>query len=138
MTFESWKLFLLLKLTFCGITSILVSHMPSWCCCSTRFGENVLKDPGQVDIFPSSKIPKGIRHMVQPIPYGGRGLGRVRQKLGDVKGSGRGVRVITEPGVLSAILKWVPDVEVKFPSLSFSMLLLWFSSSPSLCVMGHT
>lgn len=79
-----------------------------------EFVENILKDPGHVDIFPASKVPKCIQQMIKPIfrskdgtlaefPKGGR----------STRGFESGVRVFTEAENLSTILKWARDRELR-------------------------
>ncbi|XP_058084642.1 mitochondrial intermediate peptidase, mitochondrial isoform X2 [Magnolia sinica] len=76
------------------------------------FSENIITDPGFVDIFPASRIPKHMQHLLKPIyrtmsgaskePLGSRDM--VKEK---------GFRVTTDPGTLSSILKWASDAEVR-------------------------
>ncbi|KAJ7567508.1 hypothetical protein O6H91_02G150900 [Diphasiastrum complanatum] len=75
-----------------------------------EYGENILHDQGQIDIFPSSKIPRNLHHMLSPIQRSKSGVPKVTVEARDIE---KGWRVITEPGILSSILKWVPDPEVR-------------------------
>lgn len=77
-----------------------------------EFGENILKDPGQVDVFPASRIPKCIQHQLQRIHR--KGSERLKQPSESRNGTSEsGFRIITEPGILSSVLKWTPDAEIR-------------------------
>lgn len=77
-----------------------------------EFGENLLKDPGQVDVFPASLIPKCIQHHLQRIHR--KGSEKLKQPSESRNGTSEsGFRIITEPGILSSILKWTPDAEIR-------------------------
>ncbi|XP_057952770.1 mitochondrial intermediate peptidase, mitochondrial isoform X2 [Malania oleifera] len=67
-----------------------------------EFGENIVTDPGYVDIFPASRISKHFPCLLKPI---------YRSTSRDVKE--KGYRITTEPGTLSSILQWVSDDEVR-------------------------
>eukprot|EP01018_Ginkgo_biloba_P008214 Gb_25642 [translate_table: standard] len=76
------------------------------------FGENILTDPGQVDVFPASRIPKCIQHQLRPIHR--TKSGELKQSLESRDGIAEsGFRIITEPGILSSVLKWTPDAQPK-------------------------
>lgn len=80
-----------------------------------EFGEHVMRDQGQLDIFPASVIPKSIQHMMKPIwveKDGRLGWSR-KSKIIAADESNMGMCVITEPAVLSSILKYVTDSEVR-------------------------
>lgn len=79
-----------------------------------EFVGNILRDPGHVDIFPASKVPKCIQQMITPIFRSKDGMIKVLSK-GDtsIKGSEFGARVITEAENLSSLLKWAKDREVR-------------------------
>ncbi|KAL5569985.1 hypothetical protein UlMin_026560 [Ulmus minor] len=64
-----------------------------------EFNENIITDPGSVDIFPSSRIPNKLHHLVKPI-Y----CSPIKQK---------GFRIRTDPSTLSSILQFTPDDEVR-------------------------
>lgn len=96
--------YLLLKITFCYFV---------------RFGENMMRDQGQLDIFPASVIPKSIQHMMKPIwmEKDGRVGWSRRSKFVAADDSNMGLRVVTEPAVLSSVLKYVADSEVYLDSV---------------------
>ncbi|CAA6657062.1 unnamed protein product [Spirodela intermedia] len=52
-----------------------------------EFNENIIIDPGSIEVFPASRIPKHIQ---------------AKEK---------GFHIITDPVTLSSLLKWVPDSE---------------------------
>lgn len=77
-----------------------------------EFSENIITDPGSVDIFPASRIPKHLHHLFKPI-YGLnsstlRGSSGSRDNIKE-----KGFRITTEPGTLSSILQWASDAEVR-------------------------
>lgn len=80
-----------------------------------EFGENMMRDQGQLDIFPASVIPKSIQHMMKPIwmEKDGRVGWSRRSKFVAADDSNMGLRVVTEPAVLSSVLKYVADSEVR-------------------------
>ncbi|XP_038709223.1 mitochondrial intermediate peptidase, mitochondrial [Tripterygium wilfordii] len=78
---------------------------------SREFGENITTDPGHVDVFPASRIPKNLHHLIKPI---------YRCTSATLKGSlkqssskEKGFQITTEPRTLSSILQCVPDEEVR-------------------------
>lgn len=79
-----------------------------------EFVANILKDPGHVDIFPASKVPKCIKKMTKPIFRSKNGTLMSLQN-GDTSMNGvhSGVRVITEAENLSSILNLARDREVR-------------------------
>jgi intermediate peptidase len=70
----------------------------------TRFNENIAVDPGQVDIFPGSRIPKHLHHLGTPI---------YRSTSADYCPKEKGFRIETDPHTLSSILQYVSDSEVR-------------------------
>ncbi|XP_078440153.1 zincin-like metalloproteases family protein isoform X2 [Wolffia australiana] len=67
---------------------------------SREFSENIMRYPGSVDVFPATRIPNNIQHIMKPI-------------LPREKGKTKGFHITTDPATLSSILKWVPDPEVR-------------------------
>ncbi|KAI3835451.1 hypothetical protein MKX03_034541 [Papaver bracteatum] len=63
-----------------------------------QFNENIINDPGFVDIFPASRIPKHIQHLVRPIYSASKE---------------KGFRITTDQGTLSSVLQWASDEEVR-------------------------
>ncbi|CAA0836711.1 Probable mitochondrial intermediate peptidase-mitochondrial [Striga hermonthica] len=78
---------------------------------STEFNENIITDPGHVDIFPASRIPKRLHHLTKPI---------YRPSFDSKKSTGlkndskeRGLRIMTVPSTLCSILQLASDDEVR-------------------------
>ncbi|WCJ36511.1 Mitochondrial intermediate peptidase mitochondrial [Euphorbia peplus] len=79
---------------------------------SRKYSENISIDQGHVDIFPETRIPKAIRHLLTPIH---------RFKSGSSGGSvmsgnnmkEKGFRITTEPSILQSIMHWTADEEVR-------------------------
>ncbi|CAN8253394.1 unnamed protein product [Cochlearia groenlandica] len=78
----------------------------------SEFSENIADDPGHVDIFPASRVPRHLHHLLNPI---------YRATSGSLRGSKRsvnnskqkGLRITTESRTLSSILQWTSDEEVR-------------------------
>ncbi|KAK6132192.1 hypothetical protein DH2020_034075 [Rehmannia glutinosa] len=77
-----------------------------------EFNENIISDPGHVDIFPASRIPKKLHHLTKPI-YRASSLASKRSTGLDSNLKERGLRVMTEPNTLCSILQLTPDAEVR-------------------------
>ncbi|KAK6926367.1 Peptidase M3A/M3B catalytic domain [Dillenia turbinata] len=74
--------------------------------CLARFNANIAADPGHVDIYPASRIPKQLRHLMKPISHAKTsGSKDVTQE--------KGFRIVTEPSTLSSVLQWASDAEVR-------------------------
>ncbi|XP_042389883.1 mitochondrial intermediate peptidase, mitochondrial-like [Zingiber officinale] len=75
-----------------------------------EFNENIILDPGSVDIFPASRIPKNIQHLCRtiyrPVPSDGSSKSWITRKE-------KGYRITTDSSTLSSILKWVSDAGVR-------------------------
>ncbi|KAM1712707.1 hypothetical protein ACFX12_023551 [Malus domestica] len=77
-----------------------------------QFNENIVTDPGAVDIFPASRIPQKLHHLLKPIYHSTsvisteslRPRGTMKEK---------GFRITTDPHTLSCVLQGVPDAEVR-------------------------
>ncbi|XP_058083190.1 mitochondrial intermediate peptidase, mitochondrial-like isoform X2 [Magnolia sinica] len=109
----------------CTMCSSLLPSILSACLCDQcidlelishsfgfSFSENIITDPGFVDIFPASRMPKHMQHLLKPIYH--TMTGASKEPLGSrdtVKE--KGFRVTTDPGTLSSILKWASDAEVR-------------------------
>ncbi|XP_044468095.1 mitochondrial intermediate peptidase, mitochondrial isoform X2 [Mangifera indica] len=77
-----------------------------------EFGQNIINDPGHVDIFPASRIPKHIHHLLKPIHRLTSGASRESVRLwNNVKE--KGFRIITEHRTLHSVLQWTSDDEVR-------------------------
>ncbi|KAI8564627.1 hypothetical protein RHMOL_Rhmol03G0195400 [Rhododendron molle] len=77
-----------------------------------EFNENITTDPGYVDIFPASRIPKLLHHLVKPIYRStSSASGELSKSRGSMKE--KGFRIITEPSTLSSVLQWASDSEVR-------------------------
>ncbi|XP_057813855.2 mitochondrial intermediate peptidase, mitochondrial [Cryptomeria japonica] len=71
-----------------------------------EFGENILRDPGQVDVYPASRIPKCLHNQLE----------RIQRRISSDARKGfteSGFRIVTEPGILSSVLKWTPDTDIR-------------------------
>lgn len=68
-------------------------------------------DPGFVDIFPASRIPKNMQYhfdaIYRPISTASNEI----SKVGDTRRE-KGYKIPTDSSTLSSILKWVSDAEV--------------------------
>lgn len=77
----------------------------------TRFNENIVTDPGHVDIFPASRIPKQLHHLAKPIyrpsPFAPKASIGLDSNLKE-----KGLRLTTEPSALCSILQLTSDNEV--------------------------
>lgn len=80
-----------------------------------EFGEHMMRDQGQLDIFPASVFPKNIQHMMKPIwvQKDGRVGWSSKPNSMSTQDDKMGMRVVTEPAVLSSVLKYVTDAEVR-------------------------
>lgn len=77
----------------------------------TRFNENIMIDPGSIDVFPASRIPKNIQHQSEPICH--PTLSPTENlPWPTYKKKERGFRITTDFSTLSSVLRWVPDAEV--------------------------
>lgn len=76
-----------------------------------QFNENIMIDPGSIDVYPGSRIPKHMQHqfkpIYRPIPSSSKDL-RSRDKRRE-----KGFQIMTDSSTLSSILKWIPDAEVR-------------------------
>lgn len=80
-------------------------------CLLTRFNENIIIDPGHVDIFPASRIPRNLHHLAKPINRPSLLVSRRPTGL-DCNLKERGFRLATEPDALCSILQLASDSEV--------------------------
>ena len=79
----------------------------------SRYGENIIIDPGHVDIFPASCIPRQIQHLLKPIYRLTSGVSK--ESLGSQHDEQeKGFRIITEPRTLFSVLQWTTDDQVAF------------------------
>ncbi|CAN6457624.1 unnamed protein product [Victoria cruziana] len=76
-----------------------------------EFNENIVNDPGQFDVFPASRVPKSLHRILQSIHHTKSGVKLSAASSGMIKESG--LRITTDEGTLSSILKWTTDVEVR-------------------------
>lgn len=76
-----------------------------------EFNENIMTDSGHVDIFPASRIPKKLHHLVRPIYRQLPGTAGESAPTGSIKE--KGFRLVMEPGNLSSFLRRTPDAEVR-------------------------
>ncbi|KAL6956411.1 Mitochondrial intermediate peptidase, partial [Sarracenia purpurea var. burkii] len=106
------------------------------CQLCSEFNENITTDPGYVDIFPASRIPKLLHHLVKPIYGPTSSASRVSSKTRDnVKE--KGFRLVTEQSTLSTVLQWASDSEVAlltpFDAFLFLKLFIVSLAKADLC-----
>ncbi|XP_057476622.1 mitochondrial intermediate peptidase, mitochondrial isoform X2 [Actinidia eriantha] len=77
-----------------------------------EFNENIITDPGYVDIYPASRIPKLLHHLVEPIYRSTSNASREPSNLRENMRE-KGFRIVTEPSTLSSVLQWASDSEVR-------------------------
>lgn len=74
--------------------------------CWIRFKENIVIDPGYVDIFPPLRMPNNLYHLAKPIYRSNELLGSRSSK------EENGFRLMTDSDSLSSILQFTSDDEV--------------------------
>ncbi|KAK9995599.1 hypothetical protein SO802_020285, partial [Lithocarpus litseifolius] len=67
-----------------------------------EFNENIIIDPGSVDIFPSSRMPKSVHHLLKPIYRSTPGILRETVLPRDTMKE-KGFRIKTDPQNLSSV-----------------------------------
>ncbi|KAK9665643.1 hypothetical protein RND81_14G125800 [Saponaria officinalis] len=72
-----------------------------------KFNANIVDDPGYVDIYPATRIPKRLHHLVTPVYRPGAAS---RTGLGMKE---KGYRIATDPMSLTSVLQCVSDAEVR-------------------------
>ncbi|KAL3645220.1 Mitochondrial intermediate peptidase [Castilleja foliolosa] len=77
-----------------------------------EFNANIITDPGHVDIYPASRIPKKLHHLTKSI-YRPSSFASKKSTGLDSNSKERGLRVMTEPNTLCSILQLAPDAEVR-------------------------
>ncbi|CAI9092072.1 OLC1v1027219C1 [Oldenlandia corymbosa var. corymbosa] len=77
-----------------------------------EFSENIMTDPGHVDIFPASVIPKRLHHLAKPIYRTSSGIAR-QSIWPSEEMKEKGFRLPTDPSSLFSIMQWVPDAEAR-------------------------
>ncbi|XP_024039331.1 mitochondrial intermediate peptidase, mitochondrial isoform X3 [Citrus clementina] len=77
-----------------------------------EFNQNIINDPGHVDIFPESRIPKHIHHLLKPICRLTSGPSRESLRSWDNKKE-KGFRITTDSRTLQSILQCTSDDEVR-------------------------
>ncbi|KAJ9553243.1 hypothetical protein OSB04_017288 [Centaurea solstitialis] len=74
--------------------------------CCGQYYENIAKEPGHVDVYPTSRIPEILHHLVKPV-Y------RPTLPGSRVKSKDKGFRIVTEPMIVSAVLQWTSNDQVR-------------------------
>jgi len=76
-----------------------------------RYNENIVMDPGTVDIYPSSRIPRNLHYLVKPIH---RSVSLITKDLSGSRSTlkEKGFRITTDPQTLSSVLQFSSDDEV--------------------------
>ncbi|MED6132523.1 Mitochondrial intermediate peptidase [Stylosanthes scabra] len=90
---------------------------------SRQYNDNIVMDPGNVDIYPSSRIPKNLQYLVKPIHRSASSIAK------DLSWSStalkeKGYRITTDPQTVSSILQQSSDDEVR------KMVYIQGNSSP--------
>ncbi|TXG70716.1 hypothetical protein EZV62_005651 [Acer yangbiense] len=91
-----------------------------------EFSQNIITDPGHVDIFPVSRIPKHIHHLLKPIYRITSGTSNESLRSWDNRKE-KGFRIATEPRNLHSILQWTSDDESSKLHCAFFFLPSFFS-----------
>lgn len=91
-----------------------------------RFNENIIIDPGSVDIFPSSRMPKSLHHLLTPIYRSTPRMLKATLRPRDTMKE-KGFQITTDPHTLSSVLQCVSDDEVGFILLFKKYRVLLFS-----------
>ncbi|KAE8022416.1 hypothetical protein FH972_008218 [Carpinus fangiana] len=77
-----------------------------------EFNENISIDPGSVDIFPPSRIPKSLHHLLKPIYRSTSVISKESLQPRDTMKE-KGFQITTDPHTLSSVLQWASDDEVR-------------------------
>ncbi|XP_027930316.1 mitochondrial intermediate peptidase, mitochondrial isoform X2 [Vigna unguiculata] len=77
-----------------------------------EYNENIVMDPGTVDIYPSSRIPRNLHYLVKPIH---RSVSLITKDLSGSRSTlkEKGFRITTDPQTLSSVLQFSSDDEVR-------------------------
>ncbi|XP_057453814.1 mitochondrial intermediate peptidase, mitochondrial isoform X1 [Lotus japonicus] len=77
-----------------------------------EYNENIVMDPGTIDIYPSSRIPNNLRYLVKPI-Y--RSKSSTAKDLSGSKDTfnEKGFRITTDPRTLDSMLQLSQDDEIR-------------------------
>ncbi|XP_027331078.1 mitochondrial intermediate peptidase, mitochondrial isoform X2 [Abrus precatorius] len=79
---------------------------------SIEYSENIVKDPGTVDIYPSSRIPKHLHYLVKPI-YRSESLTTKDLSTSRETHKEKGFQITTDSQTLASILQLSSDDEVR-------------------------
>ncbi|WVY99314.1 hypothetical protein V8G54_025384 [Vigna mungo] len=77
-----------------------------------EYNENIVMDPGTVDIYPSSRIPRNLHYLVKPIHPS---VSSITKNLSGSRGTlkEKGFRITTDPQTVSSVLQFSSDDEVR-------------------------
>ncbi|XP_061372981.1 mitochondrial intermediate peptidase, mitochondrial isoform X2 [Gastrolobium bilobum] len=77
-----------------------------------EYNENIVMDPGTVDIYPSSRIPKNLHYLVKPIS---RSESLITTDKSGSRGTlkEKGFQITTDPQTLASLLQFSSDDEVR-------------------------
>ncbi|WOL10832.1 hypothetical protein Cni_G19591 [Canna indica] len=78
-----------------------------------EFNENIMFDPGYVDIFPASRIPRNLQHLSSAIYRTIPASSDESPKFVGATRKEKGYRITTDSSCLSSILRWTSDAEVR-------------------------
>ncbi|CAL9008527.1 unnamed protein product, partial [Prunus brigantina] len=92
--------------------SIEISHL------CRQFNQNIVNDPGTVDIFPASHMPRNLHHLLKPI-Y--RSTSVVSKDSWRPRGTmnEKGFRITTDPHTLSCVLQGAPNDEFQVRKMTY-------------------
>ncbi|CAJ1958591.1 unnamed protein product [Sphenostylis stenocarpa] len=106
---SSWKDFTMIIQRLGGriIASLLFLHKSS-----PLYNENIVMEPGSVDIYPSSRIPKNLHYLAKPIHSSESSTTK------DLSGSRgtlkeKGFRITTDPQTVASVLQFSSDDKVR-------------------------
>ncbi|CAL2243495.1 unnamed protein product [Prunus armeniaca] len=103
---------LLLQQGFCNSSDFVAAKYLLTFALQRMFNQNIVNDPGTVDIFPVSHMPQNLHHLLKPIC---RSTSVVSKDLWRPRGTmnEKGFHITTDPHTLSCVLQGAPNDEVR-------------------------
>ncbi|XP_047332042.1 mitochondrial intermediate peptidase, mitochondrial [Impatiens glandulifera] len=86
--------------------NVQISHL------SRQFNDNIIADPGHVDVFPASRVPKQLHHLAKPI-YRETAIGSKKSMKSSEITRQKGFQIVTESNALASVLQLASDPEVR-------------------------
>ncbi|XP_034206279.1 mitochondrial intermediate peptidase, mitochondrial-like [Prunus dulcis] len=77
-----------------------------------QFNQNIVNDPGTVDIFLASLIPRNLHHLLKPVYRSTSVVSKDSWRPGGTMNE-KGFRITTDPHTLSCVLQGAPNDEVR-------------------------